>query len=136
MSVALEQENYWKGGNKNEFVVCIGLDSQQNVTWCKPFTWCEVDELTALVRNEVAGHKGKIDTLKLAQFTVKEVKRKWKRKEFADFDYLNIDLPSWCYWAVWICTILANVGVGVFVVQNDVNEESEKRRKKRKRWRG
>jgi hypothetical protein len=132
MSQALDQENYWKGGNKNEFIVCIGLDKEQNVTWCKPFTWCEVDELTAVVRNEIAGHKGKIDTKKLAEFTVVEVKKKWRRKEFADFNYLTVELPSWAHWMIWIITLLVNVGLAVYVVMNEFDEESESKRKKRR----
>ena len=133
MSIALEQENYWKGGNKNEFVVCIGLDKEQNVTWCKPFTWCEVDVLTAVVRNEVAGHKGKIDTGKLVEFTVAEVKKNWERKEFADFSYLEVEIPAGAYWAIWIITILVNVGLAVYVVRNEVTEASEEKRKRRRR---
>lgn len=131
MSVALTQENYWKGGNKNEFVVCIGLDREQQVMWCKPFTWCEVDELAATVRNEVAGQEGKIDTVKLAEFTVNEVKNKWQRKEFKDFEYLKVNLPSWCYITVWVMTILVNIGIGVFVVKNDVDEDSRKKGRRR-----
>jgi len=133
MSLALEQENYWKGGNKNEFVVCVGLDKEQNVTWCKPFTWCEVDELTALVRNEFASHDGKIDTVKLAKYTVEQVKKKWERKQFAEFEYLTVVLPMSAYIIIWLITILVNVGIGVYVIKNDITEESETKRKWRRR---
>lgn len=137
MSVALEQENYWKGGNKNEFVVCIGIDKEQNVTWCKPFTWCEVDTISATVRNEIASHEGKIDTLKFAKFTVAQIKKHWVRKQFAEFNYLTVDLPVWAFYLIWIVTLLVNIGLGFFVVRNDVDEKTEARRRKYKsnRWR-
>ena len=105
-------------------VACNFSDSEQNVSWCKPFTWCEVDALTAIVRNEIVSHQGKIDTVKLVKFTVDEVNKQWKRKEFKDFEYLEIELPAWCHWLVWIMTILVNIGLAIYVVRNDIKEKN------------
>ncbi len=33
------QEALWKGGATNDFVLCIGLDANDNVTWSRAFDW-------------------------------------------------------------------------------------------------
>ncbi len=33
-------QDYWEGGNKNDFVVCFGSKNNK-VTWCYPFSWAD-----------------------------------------------------------------------------------------------
>ena len=38
IEIAYRQRSYWKGFNKNEFVVCLGMDGN-SVKWCQPMSW-------------------------------------------------------------------------------------------------
>jgi hypothetical protein len=37
----LVQERYWQGGNMNEIVVCVGIDSNKKIKWGHTFSWTE-----------------------------------------------------------------------------------------------
>ena len=44
---AYKQQSYWQGGNKNELVVCFGLNPDKTVDWCYAFSW-EDDQKMAI----------------------------------------------------------------------------------------
>lgn len=125
MDVGVMQESYWKGGNKNELVVCIGTDKENNVTWCRPFTWCEVDELPISIRNRTMEMK-QLDMEAIVDYTVEITKKKWIRKEFTDFDYLEINLPSWTHALIWTVTLLVNIGIALFIIKNQHKENKRR----------
>ena len=52
-NTAVYQENYWVKGNKNELVVCIGIDDDNNIQWSHSFSWALSGTLTAEVKNAV-----------------------------------------------------------------------------------
>ena len=42
IDIAHYQEGYWKGGNKNEFIINIGIDSlTREIEWCHNTSWTE-----------------------------------------------------------------------------------------------
>jgi hypothetical protein len=45
------QENYWKGGAKNEFVMCVSINNNGVVDWAKAFSWSESENLKADFKN-------------------------------------------------------------------------------------
>lgn len=53
MSIATYQENYWVMGNKNELVVCIGINNANQIQWAHSFSWALSATLTAEVKNAV-----------------------------------------------------------------------------------
>ena len=118
LSTALSQEAYWIGGQKNEFVVCIGVDDSLEVQWCYPFSWTEVHELKINTRNFVIDQK-KLDLISLSEYLYSELGKKWKRKEFKDFDYLTVEPPLWALITAFILQILFNVGHGIWAVRNE-----------------
>ena len=59
-SVSDWQQAYWKGGNKNEIIVCIGVDALNKVTWANVFTWSEKDIVRIKIRDYVLSNKGKV----------------------------------------------------------------------------
>jgi hypothetical protein len=50
-SIALWQKDYWKNGNKNELILCIGVDKEGAVLWGEVFGWTEVDALKIDIRD-------------------------------------------------------------------------------------
>lgn len=93
ISISEKQRAYWQGGNKNEFVLCFGIESGQRIGWARAFSWAdqqdhEVKISQWLMRNPDLDWNKLYDYLQIALCT-------WKRKEFKDFDYINITLPLW-----------------------------------------
>ena len=118
LNIAHLQEAYWKGGNKNEFVVCIGIDDSLNVQWCHPFSWTEVQELKINTRNFVIDQKN-LSLVQLSDYLYLELNEKWVRKEFKDFDYLTIEPPTWALITAFILQILFNIGFSIWSVRNE-----------------
>lgn len=118
------QQWYWKGGNKNEFILCIGVDKNDNIKWVYPFTWSEKKESSIELRNFVLS-KTKLDLVEISNEMIKDLKG-FKRKQFKDFDYLQIDPTPGQIITTIILAILINIGSAFFVVLNDVDDEDDK----------
>jgi hypothetical protein len=97
IATALKQQAYWQGGNKNEFVVCLGIDcesksSQPTVEWCKAFSWCDAPRLESATESYFIEHKA-LDMRDFASWLAVNLDL-WKRKEFSDFKYLGVQLST------------------------------------------
>lgn len=123
LSIGKLQEAYWKGGNKNEFVVTIGLDKQNNVSWCYPFSWTDVQELKIETRNYVVEQKV-LNLMNLSDFLYKELESKWIRKQFKDFSYLTVEPPLWGLIVAFLLQIVFNIVYAVWSVKNEFENEN------------
>ncbi len=121
--VAYQQECYWKGGNKNEFVVCIGIDNAYNVKWCRPFSFTEVQEVKIETRNFVQ-QMGQINLLKVSDFLYSEIDTKFKRKNFKDFSYITVEPKGWQVTLTFILTIIINVLLSLWIIKNEIDDDS------------
>ena len=103
VETALKQQALWRGGNKNEFTVCLGIENGKVVRWCKAFSWCDTPSL------ETATHSWFIENPELDLQAYSEWLRQnvslWKRKEFKDFAYLGKALSPTAKWLVALLTI-------------------------------
>ncbi len=120
LSTAKLQEAYWKNGNKNEFVITIGLNNLNEVQWCYPFSWTEVQELKINTRDFVVDQKN-LDLVGLSAFLYPEFQKKWIRKQFKDFSYLTVEPPLWGLIVAFILQILFNVFYAIWAVKNEFN---------------
>jgi len=131
---AIMQENYWEGGNKNEFVICIGVDSNNVIKWGYDFSWTDREDSKVDIRTHIEDQIG--NTLNLSEiidFTNVEIKKNYERKNFHDFDYLTIEPTMKQTVWIFILTVLVNVGVCWWAVTNDFdNEEETKKHHKHK----
>ncbi|MBR2015474.1 MAG: hypothetical protein IJ998_08680 [Alistipes sp.] len=122
LQVAMEQRAYWEGGNKNEFAVCLGIDTskpQPEVVWCEAFSWCDVPRLESAAESWFIAHR-QLDLKAFAAWLHENVAL-WKRKQFSDFKYLGIRLsPSRTAIVMLLALLLAAliVGVGYAIEQN------------------
>jgi hypothetical protein len=122
LEAAIAQENLWQGGNKNELVLCVGLDEQGRVTWGRVFSWTERETFKAEVRGLIEDQLGQgFDGVKLVNGTAALVPGGWQRKEFKDFDYLTVEPPTWAVVLVYLLVTLTSVGIGVWAVGNEHN---------------
>jgi len=113
------QESYWKGGNKNEFIITIGIDDKMNVKWCKPFSWTEVAEIKIRVRNFVE-KQDKLNLNELSDFLYKEIDDKFIRKQFKEFSYLSVEPTDGQTIAAFIVTLIINILCSLFVIKNEI----------------
>jgi hypothetical protein len=115
--IAHLQEAYWKGGNKNEFIVCVGK-KEDRIDWVKVISWTEQDMLKTVTEREIK-EMGAFSASKIAEYMGENVPKKFIRKEFADFDYLTIEPTMTAVIWTTIVTLILTIGICIFVVMND-----------------
>ena len=118
IEISEKQRSYWVGGNKNELVVCLGMDDNKQVKWCNAFSWCDAPTLE--VRSE--SYFSDCDSLDLVDYTkyVREMLEngEWERKSFEDFDYIRAELSS--TQEIWLLILIGlyNIGISIFIILN------------------
>jgi hypothetical protein len=128
LETGLAQENYWKGGNKNEFILALGADRSGKVTWAHVISWTEQDRLKIDVR-EYALHQDTLDLVDLVNYMGPEIQKNFERKAFADFSYLTVEPPGWAIALSYILTLLVNLGLSFWIVNNRHQEWTPERRR-------
>jgi hypothetical protein len=123
ISIVEKQQAFWDGGNKNELVICIGLNKDLKIDWVKPFSWTDNKRVLVDCREDIA----ELDTLNFdGMYDILQINvQKFKYKNFEDFNYLKIDLPGWCLWLAYLLTLLVTSGVSLWAIRNDHTCEEE-----------
>jgi len=117
-SVVRKQRSYWEGGNKNEFIICIGIDGSGNYQWVDAFSWMSKPSLEVEVEDFI--DKNKDMSLKsLADWMPKQIEDHWKRRNFDDFDYLQVELTETQLWWVMIIVMIYNIIISIWVINNE-----------------
>lgn len=115
------QRSFWKGGNKNEFILCLGLNNDNKITWTKVISWTENEYLKIEVERIVGAMNYNlndiIDTMAV------HVNKEYKRKEFKDFKYLSIEPTPMATFVCFLITIILTVGLAIFSVKNEIDLE-------------
>ena len=57
----------------------------------------------------------------------------WQRREFKDFDYLEVELSDTQYMWMFIITLIYSIGISIFIVMN--NARNDEKNYKRNRYR-
>jgi hypothetical protein len=119
------QEAYWDGSNKNEMVICIGLSSRnKELQWVYPFSWTPNRRILVDLREDIMTQKiFNIDSI--AQTTIANMEKTWKRKEFEEFSYITVEPPHWAKVTTWIVAIVITVLVAFWVVNNQFEADPE-----------
>jgi hypothetical protein len=115
---AWAQEQKWQGGNKNEFVVTIGINNDNHIQWSKVFSWTPKEELKINVRNYFFDNDS-LDIIKAVDTVYQMVNTDFKRRNFSEFNYLSVDLKLWHYLLIGLFTTLVTIGVSIFVIKNE-----------------
>lgn len=111
MKIAEMQRDYWAGLNKNEFVVCLGVEGQQ-VKWCQALSWMDLPTLSLRTRDYFTKHE-KLDLEAFVKWLRANLDS-WKRKEFKDFDYLPDKMSEEKAAIYWSVSVLLGILVLVF----------------------
>lgn len=111
------QEAYWKRGNKNELVTCIGVDKDMNVLWVRVFGWSKEKLIDVEVRDYVYSQK-KLELSKFGEWLYEEVSDKWVKTSFEEFEYLSIETPRWAVILTWVLSIVVCIVMYYFWITN------------------
>lgn len=113
------QKSYWQNGNKNEFIVCLGMKGD-SVAWTNSFSWSDMPKLEIKTKSYFINNP-KLDLVKYGTWLNNNIDENWVRKEFDDFNYIDIELSTGQYIALFFLTILFNIGIGAIVICNNIN---------------
>lgn len=123
MSIVQDQKSYWQGGNKNEMIVCICLDSATNkLMWVDAFSWADKPTYEVNLRSYF-NDKEQINWIDFANWTKNSIPKYWKRKEFKDFDYIQIELTNNQIMWILIIIFLFNFAMSTYIVLNNHDYE-------------
>ena len=106
ISISEQQRSYWQGGNKNEFVICLGMNSKEEVEWARAFSWAD-DQIKEVETAQWLMQHSNVNWFDFHAWLRWHL-IDWKRKEFKDFDYISITLPLWQLLSIVFLTIAEN----------------------------
>lgn len=106
------QEQYLEGGNKNEFIVALAVDSTGSIKEYRVISWTEAHECTNSVNNWLHQYKGN-DLEEIVDFMTPVLKKSWVRREFTSLnEFVSLEPDAW---VILLGIILqAGIGFGLF----------------------
>jgi len=116
---ALYQESLWKGGNKNEFILCIGVNDENQIQWAKVISWTEVQELKIGLESKVK--KMSFDLSAIADTMAKDVQYRFKRKQFKDFSYITVEPTTTAVILSFVITFIVTVILSIVVIKYEIS---------------
>ena len=122
IEISEKQKSYWQGGNKNEFVLCIGYNTKKGtIDWCNPFSWCDKPELEVATKRYFREHP-RMDLSEYPTWLIQNLNL-WHRKNFSDFDYIKNELTKGQSIALLIIILLIDVFISIFFIGNEFTNE-------------
>ena len=125
IQTAFDQEQYWKGGNRGELIIAIGVNKQREVQWCYPFAWSKSDSLKVETRNFI-NDMDKLDLVEVVDWLEPKIRRQFIARDFSEFDYIRVQPGTTATVLTFILTILANVGTYFWAVNNEFDADGSR----------
>jgi len=119
IKTAIDQKNYWEGGNKNELVICVGVKND-SVKWCYPFSWCDNPEVETKIKAWYIDNP-KFNITALCDYLDPTIRKYWVRKEFKDFDYITTDISIGYDIILFILVLIYMMAIGYWITTNEYN---------------
>ena len=121
VDASFKQRSYWQGGNKNELIICLGVNSVTGkLNWTNSFSWMKKPELETRIRGYFSD-KEKADLNIFAVWLTPHIERYWERRSFKEFDYLEVHLSDKQLLWVFILVGIYNILASVIAVGNSLN---------------
>ena len=115
--VAQYQKSYWKGGNKNEFLILISKKGK-NIDWVEVVSWTPNFDLIQKVKSDILA-MGSYDAIKIAEYIEQNVPSKFVRREWKEFAYIDIQPSTNAIMWTYILTFLASGGLLWYFIANE-----------------
>ena len=118
------QEWLWSGGNMNEMVLTIGIDSvSRKIQWSHVFSWTTNERVKIEIRNYLADSSTmeRLNIKSLSYFLKTELKDKFVRRNFKEFDYLTVEPSVAAIIIVYVITLVVTVLSIIWIIMNEFN---------------
>lgn len=125
LQTAHQQEAYWVGGNKNEFVLVVGLVDEYDIQWAHPFSWTKREDVKIAIR-DLALSQIPFDPVRTVEKMSWELEHGFERRHFEEFSYLTVEPPNWYLILTFVLVLLANIGLSCWVIHNEFQEETSR----------
>lgn len=129
-SAAEWQKDYWKNGNKNELILCIGVADDNTIAWGEVFGWTEVEEIKVEARDYIEQKMGTLTEQSLLQFAAfceDNIIDRFVKPEFTEkYSHLSIEPSMTAKVVVGFIVLIICIGLCCFVVMNEANDEDHK----------
>lgn len=124
--ITYKQEAFWDGGNQNELVVNISMDPKtRKIQWVRAFSWSDNKRIIVDLREDISN----LRTFQPAQVynvIVKSLNGDLHKDFQKDFNYLQVDLPTWAMWVLYIVTLIITMGTSIWAIGNGIENEDTK----------
>jgi len=122
MEVSYNQEAYWKGGNKNEFILCVSVDEKKKIQWTRVLSWTKETTLKAQVEREIQ----EMETFDLTAVinylgTTVEGNPRCIRRDFEEFNYISVPVPLWGSIFALLVSLIISFIIADLVAKNEYN---------------
>lgn len=117
--IALEQEAYWRGGNKNEFIVCIGTKNGA-IEWARVISWTPQTVLKVQLAREIKEMEP-FNILRIVNYvgaTVEETSG-YIRRDMEEYDYLTVPVPTVATVLAFMLSFVLSGSLLVWSVKNE-----------------
>lgn len=114
VSAAYYQERYWQGGNKNEFIICVGIEKERKVKWSKVISWTKSENLKTQVKDFIQS-QDVLNLSSIADYIYSRIEKDFVRRQFKEFSYLTVEPSLGVLISVFVLTIGVNVGLFYFL---------------------
>jgi hypothetical protein len=115
---AYMQEAYWDGGNKNEATAIINIKKDGTVDWVYVMSWTEREDFKHKLKTAFPQGE-RLDLLKAQSSIADIIDKRWFRKSFHDFDYIQIDFPIWYIVFMYFLVIGGNVFMALWIINDE-----------------
>lgn len=90
-------QDHWENGAKNDVIVTFGTDKKGKPTWCYVFSWSDVEILKTDIREVIMSTEDINKEFNTALNKISDlIEEKYKRREFAEFEYIQIEPSNFC----------------------------------------
>lgn len=118
----IDQQAYWKNGNKNELNACVGVDKDYNIQWCDVFGWSKLEGLKFTMRDHIIDQKV-LNLEEFGKWLYPQIQGKQIRRDMKEFDYLQVDPPTWAVILVYFLVLALCGFIAWFEVNSDLAEQ-------------
>lgn len=98
----------WDGPNKNELCVFIGIDKNKVINWISVESWADNTQFHAMIENNFLNNR--LIFRELGGYIRDNIGGNWQRKSFEDFEYIQIKISFWWYFAEVMVSLLGGFG--------------------------
>lgn len=113
MELGMRQEQYWKGGKKNDLVLTFG-GNPSRPEWAYVFGWTEHEAVKRLLENRLrdgTASTDEISAIVMAEYRLCEFEEK--------FEHIEVETPWWYYLIFAVVTIASQVTAHVVFTRNE-----------------